>query len=68
MHQTLRFWKFSPSSSQRDMEWDSPWVKALYWHIECSAMAMKYLEARPHGHTGGIDHIPGASHNEIARS
>ncbi len=38
------------------------------WHIECSAMAMKYLGDTFDIHTGGIDHIPVHHNNEIAQS
>jgi cysteinyl-tRNA synthetase len=38
------------------------------WHIECSAMAMKYLGETIDIHTGGIDHIPVHHTNEIAQS
>lgn len=62
-------WKFSPKDQQRDMEWDSPWgVGFPGWHIECSAMSMKYLGATLDIHTGGIDHIPVHHTNEIAQS
>lgn len=62
-------WKFSPASEQRDMEWDSPWGKGFPgWHIECSAMALKYLGDTIDIHTGGIDHIPVHHTNEIAQS
>lgn len=62
-------WKFSPKNEQRDMEWDSPWGKGFPgWHIECSAMAMKYLGKTIDIHTGGIDHIPIHHTNEIAQS
>lgn len=62
-------WKFSPKDSQRDMEWDSPWGKGFPgWHIECSAMAMKYLGDTIDIHTGGIDHLPVHHINEIAQS
>lgn len=62
-------WKFSPKDKQRDMEWDSPWGKGFPgWHIECSAMAMKYLGETLDIHTGGIDHIPVHHTNEIAQS
>lgn len=62
-------WKFSPSDRQRDMEWDSPWGKGFPgWHVECSAMAMKYLGDTLDIHTGGIDHIPVHHTNEIAQS
>ena len=51
------------------MKWDSPWgVGFPGWHIECSAMATKYLGARIDIHCGGIDHIPVHHTNEIAQS
>lgn len=62
-------WKFSPKDTQRQMEWDSPWGKGFPgWHIECSAMAIKYLGEHFDIHTGGIDHIPVHHTNEIAQS
>jgi len=62
-------WKFSPADHQRDMEWDSPWGKGFPgWHIECSAMSMKYLGETLDIHAGGIDHIPVHHTNEIAQS
>ncbi len=62
-------WKFSPSDATRDMEWESPWGKGFPgWHIECSAMSMKYLGEQFDIHTGGIDHIPVHHTNEIAQS
>lgn len=62
-------WKFSPKDQTRDMEWDSPWGKGFPgWHIECSAMAMKYLGETIDVHSGGIDHIPVHHTNEIAQS
>ena len=62
-------WKLSPPDRQRDMEWDSPWGKGFPgWHIECSAMSMKYLGESLDIHTGGIDHIPVHHTNEIAQS
>ena len=62
-------WKFSPKDHHRDMEWDSPWGKGFPgWHIECSAMCMKYLGETIDIHAGGIDHIPVHHTNEIAQS
>lgn len=62
-------WKFSPEGKQRDMEWDSPWGRGFPgWHIECSAMSMKYLGETLDIHTGGIDHVPVHHTNEIAQS
>ncbi len=62
-------WKFSPKDKKRQMEWDSPWGKGFPgWHIECSAMAMKYLGETLDIHCGGVDHIPIHHTNEIAQS
>jgi cysteinyl-tRNA synthetase len=62
-------WKFSPKDQKRDMEWDSPWGKGFPgWHLECSAMAIKYLGETIDIHGGGIDHIPVHHTNEIAQS
>lgn len=62
-------WKFSPKNKKRDMEWDSPWgVGFPGWHIECSAMSMKYLGDTLDIHAGGIDHLPVHHTNEIAQS
>ncbi len=62
-------WKFSPKDQKRDMEWDSPWGKGFPgWHLECSAMSLKYLGKTLDIHAGGIDHIPVHHTNEIAQS
>ncbi len=67
--QDFALWKFSPKDAKRDMEWDSPWGKGFPgWHIECSAMSMKYLGDTLDIHTGGIDHVPVHHTNEIAQS
>jgi len=51
------------------MQWDSKWGKGFPgWHIECSAMSMRYLGETLDIHTGGIDHIPIHHTNEIAQS
>jgi cysteinyl-tRNA synthetase len=51
------------------MKWDSPWGEGFPgWHIECSAMASKYLGERIDIHCGGIDHIPVHHTNEVAQS
>ena len=51
------------------MQWDSPWGRGYPgWHIECSAMSMKYLGETFDLHTGGIDHIPVHHENEIAQA
>ena len=47
-------WKFSPEDTQRQMEWDSPWGRGFPgWHIECTAMAAKYLGPYFDIHCGG---------------
>jgi cysteinyl-tRNA synthetase len=62
-------WKFSPPDVRRQMEWDSPWgVGFPGWHIECSAMSMKFLGDHLHIHCGGVDHIDVHHTNEIAQS
>ncbi len=62
-------WKFSPPGEARQMEWDSPWGKGFPgWHIECSAMAQKYLGDYFDIHCGGEDHIPVHHTNEIAQT
>jgi cysteinyl-tRNA synthetase len=62
-------WKFSPEGVKRQMEWDSPWgVGFPGWHIECSAMSMKFLGDQLDIHCGGVDHIDVHHTNEIAQS
>jgi cysteinyl-tRNA synthetase len=62
-------WKFSSAGVQRQMEWDSPWgVGFPGWHIECSAMSMKYLGDQLDIHCGGTDHIDVHHTNEMAQS
>jgi len=62
-------WKFSAPNAKRQMEWSSPWgVGFPGWHIECSAMSLKYLHGQLDIHCGGIDHINVHHTNEIAQS
>ena len=62
-------WKFSPMGAKRQMEWESPWgVGFPGWHIECSAMSLKYLAGELDIHCGGMDHINVHHTNEIAQS
>ena len=62
-------WKFSPAGAKRQMEWDSPWGRGFPgWHIECSAMSMKFLGDQLDIHCGGIDHVDIHHTNEIAQS
>ena len=62
-------WKFSPPGEKRQMEWPSPWGTGFPgWHIECSAMAQKYLGDFFDIHCGGEDHLPVHHTNEIAQT
>lgn len=57
-------WKFNDS-----LGFPSPWGQGFPgWHIECSAMSMKFLGEQLDIHTGGIDHISIHHTNEIAQS
>jgi cysteinyl-tRNA synthetase len=62
-------WKLTPPGVVRQQEWDSPWGRGFPgWHIECSAMATRYLGSNFDIHTGGVDHIGVHHTNEIAQS
>src|SRR6266487_1274796 len=53
----------------REMAWESPWGPGFPgWHIECSAMSMKYLGKHFDLHTGGVDNIFPHHEDEIAQS
>ena len=58
-------WKFS----NEDPSWESPWGRGRPgWHIECSAMSIKYLGESFEIHGGGRDLIFPHHENEIAQS
>ncbi len=60
-------WK--PAEPGREMAWDSPWGRGFPgWHIECSAMSMKYLGEQFDLHTGGVDNIFPHHEDELAQS
>lgn len=62
-------WFTNSKFSNQIMQWESPWGTGFPgWHIECSAMSMKYLGDRIDIHCGGVDHIPVHHTNEIAQS
>jgi cysteinyl-tRNA synthetase len=62
-------WKLSKKGEDRQMEWDSPWgVGFPGWHVECSAMSMKYLGETFDIHLGGEDLKQTHHPNEIAQS
>ena len=62
-------WFTNSKFSNQIMQWESPWGTGFPgWHIECSAMSMKYLGESIDIHCGGVDHIPVHHTNEIAQS
>lgn len=62
-------WFTKSKFENQALVWDSPWGRGYPgWHIECSAMSMKYLGEQFDIHEGGIDHIPVHHTNEIAQS
>ncbi len=62
-------WKLSPPGVKRMMEWESPWgVGFPGWHIECSAMSLKYLSQPIDIHCGGQEHVRIHHTNEIAQA
>jgi len=62
-------WKFSNPPGVRQMEWESPWgIGFPGWHIECSAMSMKYLGESFDIHIGGEDLRQTHHPNEIAQA
>ena len=61
-------WK-ARDDADGDVWWDSPWGQGRPgWHIECSAMSMKYLGDAFDIHTGGIDNMFPHHEDEIAQS
>lgn len=62
-------WKFSAEGEKRQMEWEALGRMGFPgWHIECSAMATKYLGEQFDIHCGGVDHKPVHHSNEIAQT
>lgn len=67
--QDFVLWFTKSKFENQALTWDSPWGRGYPgWHIECSAMSMKYLGKHIDIHTGGVDHIPVHHTNEIAQS
>ncbi len=61
-------WK-SRKPADGDVYWDSPWGEGRPgWHLECSAMSMKYLGRNLDIHSGGVDLTFPHHENEIAQS
>ncbi len=62
-------WFTRSKFEHQSMLWDSPWGTGYPgWHIECSAMSVKYLGEQFDIHCGGIDHVPVHHTNEIAQT
>src|SRR5215210_6510304 len=68
--QDFALWKAAkPEDEATGAAWDSPWGRGRPgWHLECSAMAMKYLGETLDIHGGGIDLIFPHHEDEIAQS
>jgi cysteinyl-tRNA synthetase len=68
-HHAADFALWKAAGEGRLMKWDSPWGEGFPgWHIECSAMSMKYLGDRFDIHTGGTDLRFPHHEDEIAQS
>jgi cysteinyl-tRNA synthetase len=66
-HADFALWK--RAGENRLMKWDSPWGPGFPgWHIECSAMSIKYLGERFDVHTGGADLKFPHHEDELAQS
>ncbi|MDR0599100.1 MAG: cysteine--tRNA ligase [Treponema sp.] len=62
-------WFTRSKFANQALVWDSPWGRGYPgWHIECSAMSIRYLGEQFDIHAGGIDHVPVHHTNEIAQS
>ena len=66
-HADWALWK--AAGNREEMIWDSPWGPGFPgWHIECSAMSLKFLHGRVNIHVGGIDLRFPHHENERAQS
>src|SRR5687768_17453029 len=68
--QDFALWKAAkPEDEMAGAAWDSPWGRGRPgWHLECSAMAMKYLGETLDLHCGGVDLVFPHHEDEIAQS
>ncbi len=68
--QDFALWKAAkPEDEASGAAWDSPWGRGRPgWHLECSAMSMKYLGETLDLHCGGVDLIFPHHEDEIAQS
>jgi cysteinyl-tRNA synthetase len=66
-HADWALWK--AADKRKEMVWDSPWGPGFPgWHIECSAMSLKFLRGHVNIHVGGIDLRFPHHENERAQS
>ena len=66
-HADWALWK--AADNRKEMIWDSPWGPGFPgWHIECSAMSLKFLHGHINVHVGGIDLRFPHHENERAQS
>ena len=66
-HADWALWK--AAGNRKEMIWDSPWGPGFPgWHIECSAMSLKFLHEQVNVHVGGIDLRFPHHENERAQS
>lgn len=67
--QDFALWKGAKADEPADASWDSPWGAGRPgWHIECSAMAKRYLGSAFDIHGGGLDLRFPHHENELAQS
>jgi cysteinyl-tRNA synthetase len=68
--QDFALWKAAkPEDEKAGAAWDSPWGRGRPgWHLECSAMAMRYLGQTMDIHCGGVDLVFPHHEDEIAQS
>lgn len=67
--QDFVLWFSNGKFENQAMQWNSPWGKGYPgWHIECSAMSIKYLGEHFDIHCGGVDHVNIHHTNEIAQT
>jgi cysteinyl-tRNA synthetase len=68
-YRDFALWKGVKADEPADASWTSPWGRGRPgWHIECSAMARRYLGAEFDIHGGGLDLTFPHHENEIAQS
>jgi cysteinyl-tRNA synthetase len=68
--QDFALWKAAKDEDEKtEAAWDSPWGRGRPgWHLECSAMAMRYLGHTMDVHCGGVDLVFPHHEDEIAQS